>query len=503
MNDKLIEYKEKSSFVSHYEEPQQIEQKEYTIKNLEQTEFEDSQQEYINDLKEISIRDDKKRTLCAKYFSKMDPGSLRSSIFSLSILAIGVGCLALPQKFGQLSLALCSIQIVIAAISTYWTINLIIEAGRKKGLTVYSHVIEEFCGRNWAIFFDVVIIIYVFGVLITYQIIIYKLVGSFIYMIFYLNDYPELDLFYTDSFWNRLEIKIGVMMGTALIFLMPLNLLKDISKLRFSSILGIFSLGVFVIVLCFQLKSFIDQYYSYEYKENDESTHINWYDASKAFGPDVLFFKATATIFFAYNCHYGAFPVYDKLADNNERRTNKVVYRSIILDTVFFLIVGICGYLTQPIKTPDLIIFRNQLFDDKKDIVMTICRIFITILLITKTPVNFNSMRLSLFNLVFKSTQITTRRNLLFAIPITFITALIGALYSDVENILSFLGGICGVIFSYFFPAFIYVRSNDHKRYHIKNIITVGICGIFSIIGLIAGGFSIKTIITGNAKGGH
>ena len=28
MNDKLIEYKEKSSFVSHYEEPQQIEQKE-------------------------------------------------------------------------------------------------------------------------------------------------------------------------------------------------------------------------------------------------------------------------------------------------------------------------------------------------------------------------------------------------------------------------------------------------------------------------------------------
>ena len=170
--------------------------------------LEDSEQNNINNVNALDTIDSKDRTCFQRYFSKMESGSLRSSVFNLSIVAIGTGCLALPQRFGQLGIVLCTIEIIVAIFSTYWTLNLLVNAARKKNLTNYSLVVLEYCGPYWAICFDIVIIIYVFGCLVTYQIIIYKLIGSFVYMLFYLDDFKNLDSFYDDSFWNRREIKI-------------------------------------------------------------------------------------------------------------------------------------------------------------------------------------------------------------------------------------------------------------------------------------------------------
>lgn len=122
---------------------------------------------------EIEIIDDQnnKRTMCGKYFSKIEPGSLRASVFSLSILSIGIGCLALPKVFGQVSIMMCSILVILSAIATYWTLGIIIEAGRKKNLNVYSVVISEYCGYGWSVFYDCIMVLYLYGVLIIFQII--------------------------------------------------------------------------------------------------------------------------------------------------------------------------------------------------------------------------------------------------------------------------------------------------------------------------------------------
>lgn len=122
------------------------------------------------------------RTLLDKLFSKMHPGCLRASIFNLSILSIGAGCLALPQRFMQLSILVGVIVVIIAEISAFWTLQIIIEAGRKKGLTEHSKVILEYCGYRWSIFGHVTIIVCIFGYLIVYQII-----GKFKYFKLYLS----------------------------------------------------------------------------------------------------------------------------------------------------------------------------------------------------------------------------------------------------------------------------------------------------------------------------
>lgn len=225
------------------------------------------------------------------------------------------------------------------------------------------------------------------------------MIGAFVYEVGYTDEFKTLQSFYDDSIWSYYSFRIPVMLGTATIFILPLNLLKDVTKLRFTSIFGIFSLSLVAIVIIVQLPKYIAHY--------DDTVKINWYDVGTGFTSDLNFFKGTATIFYAYNCHVGTYPVFDKLIDNTQKRMNKVLMRSIILDGSFYIIVGITGYLTQPINTPAFIIEREAI---GKDYIMTVARWLVVILLLAKIPANYNVLRFSLFELIFSSTEIDTKR---------------------------------------------------------------------------------------------
>jgi amino acid permease len=216
------------------------------------------------------------------------------------------------------------------------------------------------------------------------------------------NDFKDLDDFQKNSEYYHLKYRIPIMLGVATVILIPLNLLKDVSKLRFSTLLGLICLTIVTIVLCIQVKWFIEEY--------TDEIKLNWFDISVGFDEDLHFFTGFATIFFAASAHYGAFPIYDKLANNSKRRTRKVLFRANLLNLIFFLVVGTIGYLTQPLKTPDVIINRKSLVNDKLDIVMTICRALVAILLAVKIPMNYNPLRISILNLAFGSTEITNFR---------------------------------------------------------------------------------------------
>lgn len=320
------------------------------------------------------------------------------------------------------------------------------------------------------------------------------MIGAFVFEIGKFTNYSSLKEFYHDSFWGEFWFKSLVMIGTSIIVLLPLNLLKDITKLRFTSIFGIFCLFLVTLVIVFQLPEYINHYWKYEYKENDESTYVNWLNAGNAFTQELYFFKGLATLFYSYNCHIGIYPIYEKLVDNNKRRTRKVLLRSIVLDAGFYLVVGIAGYLTAPIKTPSIIIEREKL---GSDIIMTIGRLLIVIMLFAKIPAKYNSLRISVFQIIWgNSDEIDTKRNLIVTISITIVTAFIGAIYSDISEFISLLGGFCSVIIAFFFPGFLYIKSNDRKISDFKNVLTIVVCGIMCVIGIIAGILSIKTMVS-------
>lgn len=240
------------------------------------------------------------------------------------------------------------------------------------------------------------------------------MLGNFIYSTFYSEntEYENFNAFNKKSFWGNLAFRIPCMLVSNALFLAPLCYLKDLTKLRFTSLIGLAILLYIFVVLCAQLPHYQHHYWEKVYIESDPLTHINIYQINRAFSGDLGFFGALATFFFAFSCQHGAIPIFNKLNKKSTKRINKVFSRSVILDFIFFAAYGVVGYLTQPYNLKDLILNRDNIdkASGSKDIMMSICRLLIFFLIICKIPINFNAMRISIVNQIYGTADFTTKQ---------------------------------------------------------------------------------------------
>ena len=203
-----------------------------------------------------------------------------------------------------------------------------------------------------------------------------------------MNDFIE------NTFWNNYSTRFPVMYGVVIFILLPLALMRDLSKLRMFSIFAVLSLFLLMFIIVFQTPA----YYKHNMKDAvdgkiDGKPVYNWFDASTGFTSQLYFFKGTATIFYSFACHVGALPVMKTLKNNHNRRIQKVIRRSVGMDLACYLLLGICGYITCPTDTPDIIIERPRLGEN--DYLMTVGRIFFLFTLLFKMPTSYISLRIS------------------------------------------------------------------------------------------------------------
>lgn len=126
--------------------------------------------EEINDSNENNLQS--RKSLYRRLFSSMEAGSLRGSIFAMSSLALGTGCLALPYRFSQMSFLNAIIMLILGAIIAYWSLTIMIEASIKSntGANDYSRLVKVTLGTSMALVLDIFILIYIFGILTSYQV---------------------------------------------------------------------------------------------------------------------------------------------------------------------------------------------------------------------------------------------------------------------------------------------------------------------------------------------
>ena len=422
----------------------------------------------------------------------MKAGSIQGGVFALSSLALGTGCFSIPIKCTQLGLVWYLIVVVIAALAAYWTLTGLIKASRKVNGEDYSPTVKALIGKKPAVFLDLIIIIYLFGVFVQYQVVIYELIGRTLYEFAGDKDlYKDFEAF-QEAVWDLAKYKFPIMFGTTLL-VSPLCLLKDISKMRFASMFGICALIYCILVVVIQTPWFFKAYLK-QYKEDDKSTHANWFDITKGFNNELNIFTGISTIFFCYSCHPGAFPVFKTLKNHTEKRINAVFFRSIGLDLTIYFFIAICGFMTAPLKPKSLIIFRDTVFEN--DVFMTIAKIALALDLLLSLPANFASYRCSFFMNFFGTDEIDTKRNVLVTIPTLLLSTLIGALYRKILDYISLFGGFCSSIMCYLIPGALMIVTSDEKITSRNNIIKMVIIVLLTTFGFMGAVQTIRSNFT-------
>ena len=442
-------------------------------------------------------RDPKEKTIPfesknAKFFQRilhpMQYGSLRGSIFGLSSMCLEAGSMVLAIRCKQFGMINFLIFLILGGLVAYSCLVMMIKAGKSIKEKNYSKVVKTILGQKVGVFMDVNIALYLFGALISFQVIIYQMLGAVVYDILDMmgnidkTEYPNY-VKYKEEYWSqKLYLKFPLMIGVALL-VFPLCLLKDISKMRLASLFGVLALVYSIIVVI--IESFF-----YLFNENlSLVSKMNWIDIRPAFdiNAGVPFFGGIATVFYIYSCHAGAFPVYKTLRNNTTKRIKKVFRRSILLDVMIYFTIAAASYITSPLEPPELILYRPNLSGFSPDYFILIAKIGIICNLFFSTPANYAGFRLSFFELVWGNTNITNLKNLCVTSGVLFVVVMIGALYDKILEYIELFGGFCSVIYCILIPGLIYVKNDNIKITTLNKYVIVGTVSILVIIGYTSG----------------
>ena len=209
----------------------------------------------------------------------MGKGSVRGSIFSLCACAIGSGVLCLPYVLSLCGWALGILFIFIGAIAATWSNQILAELAVQENLPNLSKLVSKAGGQYLEKSLSFMILIYMFGSCVSYQIIITSLF-KYVCSKFGMSDDLTSDDNHTISAYQAIP--------TAIFILFPMSLLKDMSAFRHVSLASIGALMYTGVVLIIELPSYYDQFSVGALNEP-----AYW---------DLNIFKGCSMTFFAYTC---------------------------------------------------------------------------------------------------------------------------------------------------------------------------------------------------------
>lgn len=330
----------------------------------------------VNDSKEMDLIEGEepteKPTWAKRTFGKMNKGSLRGSIFTLLSTAIGSGCLALPLALKYMGLILGVFMLLFTAVIAYFgLINIALAADHYKTYH-YPHLVAKTLGKKWGFAVDVLMVVYLWATLVTYQVLLGEFSPSFL---------RSMNIHGTEF-----ELRILPMLAANFFIMLPLGLFRELTNLRFVSMFGAFSLGYVALLVIIEFPYFVGA--------------NNYSDMTYA-KIDMNVFATFSICLYAYACHTNLPQIQGELARTSLQRTYKIARRGITGIFVPYFLLSLFGYLSCLNDTPELIILRDAPSGISNDWAMVISRVCISLTVVIAVPINLPPIRECIFTSIF------------------------------------------------------------------------------------------------------
>ena len=411
-------------------------------------------------------------------------------------LGLGTSALAIVKVPYNISIIMTPVCIILGGIANIWSYHILGDLYQRYQINNYEHLCLKVCGKKMTLFLVITLNIYTVGLLLIHQVLIYRLLGGVINVIGG-YDYDSMLTFLKDTYWDEMWVKVVVNFGIAIAIIFPLCLVTDMKKLNISSTIGVFTTLFILLVVLVQFPFYFIDYLDKRYIKDDESTHVNIYNVKKGFTKQVQFFQCFALFFFCFTGHNGLLPALEHLENPTPKRRAKLYNIAIIMDMIIYFIISLCGYLSTPEDVVDIVFERKRLW--KKDVVMTIARILLIPMAVSKIQCNHNIWRISFVS--FRGDdhkKISKKFNMIFTGITLLITTLLSSLYQNIVGYISLIGCFCVVFPAFLIPPIMYMYTCGLPKNHWKVWMQIALGALLCTIGYISGILGLIDIINGD-----
>eukprot|EP00742_Colponemidia_sp_Colp-10_P006472 GILJ01006933.1.p1 GENE.GILJ01006933.1~~GILJ01006933.1.p1 ORF type:complete len:449 (+),score=63.75 GILJ01006933.1:44-1348(+) len=403
--------------------------------------------------------DELTRPFITRTFGPIAPGSVRGSIFTLASTALGAGMLALPYVLKVAGLVPGILFILVAGIVSLIAMELLVACARITGIKNYAELVRQVLGKRMGDFMELVIVVYCFGCVIGY----FVLIGEFV---------PSmLDAVGLSSLNNR-ALDMIVLTGCGAF---PLALLKNMSSLRYSSIVGLMCIIYINLVVIAEGPEQIRRHSDLPIVTYDMSMEV---------------FKVISITFFAYTCHVNVFSVYSELQNPLARRMHKVTRRATLVEIIVYSSIAIFGYLSFR-DLCDANITKNYGQDDW---FMNVGVLGMAFTLVMAIPLNMHPLRSNLNNMIFKTQDVSVAYHVATTFCLVASALTLAIFLPSIKTVFSLLGGSCCIFICYFMPGWLYVKLSPNPWFSPANLGVCFLVCVCSIIGCISTALSLKEI---------
>lgn len=434
-----------------------------------------------------------------RIFSSFTPGGVRYSTVLFICTAVGVGFLSIPFVFSKLGIILSFLLIILNALESYVTTNILCYSSLKYNTFVYGNLIQKFGKRYHKYIIDIGLI---FGFVSSY-ILILILISNFMASFY---SYLQLPPIYANHVF--LVILICILE-------VPIMCKQNVEVLNYFLRLSLIALVFTIATITIQLQF----YYTPLKKQQLKLFHL-----------DHNFFKCFNILLFSFSQQPNACFITGQFKEPTNKRIQKSTFRSIVLQIIFYTLFGLVGYMSFLESSKDNIILNYE----ESNIFIIFCKVFLSITFFFTIPLNFISSYQSVCSLInglyslslnilnrlvspnqLRETLLTIQGNplqpleetsspnnipeeenilignlqdpktrIIISIIITIVCALFAIYVKNFSNVISIGGGITSSIISCILPNLIYFKNRHTVKNKWKKYSTLCLLFFFSFMSL-------------------
>ncbi|XP_016053669.1 PREDICTED: putative sodium-coupled neutral amino acid transporter 11 [Miniopterus natalensis] len=399
---------------------------------------------------------DDKEILVSEHEHKGKTCRQSAAVFNVVNSIIGSGVIGLPYSMKQAGFPLGILLLFWVSYVTDFSLVLLIKGGALSGTDTYQSLVNKTFGFPGYLLLSVLQFLYPFIAMISYNIV----TGDTLSKVFQRIQGADPE--------NLLIGRHFIIVLSTVVFILPLSLYRDISKLGKVSFISTVLTTVILGVVTARVISL--------------GPHIPKTEDAWVFAKSNAI-QAIGVMSFAFICHHNCFLVYGSLEEPTVAKWSRVIHVSTLVSVLISILFATCGYLTFTGFT------QGDLFENycRNDDLITFGRFCYGITVILTYPIECFVTREVISN-VFFGGNLSSVFHVIITVVIITIATLVSLLIDCLGIVLELNGVLCAAPLIFIIPSACYLKLSEEPWTHadkIMSCVMLPIGAVVMVIGFI------------------